>query len=168
LNSSLCEICNFHKWEDVHHQNYDSMDYDNPWNELDQHLLYLCKDCHDNIHKLATWKHSTKQEDMDKWLSLLEEINKSNIIIYEENRLKELQEDIRKKELYEKIKKENESNEKINIFFIVYFLMYIYVFNNYISPYFGWFDIAIFLIGWVIWLYLSMPLAFVIGYFRNK
>ncbi len=71
LSSLKCEICNINEWEEVHHQNYDSLDYDNPWQELDEHLLYLCKKCHNDIHTLATGYHSTKQEDLDKWLCML-------------------------------------------------------------------------------------------------
>lgn len=25
-----CELCRINDWEEVHHQNYDSLDYDNP------------------------------------------------------------------------------------------------------------------------------------------
>ena len=68
--NSKCEVCEYNEWEEVHHQNYDSLDYNNPWYELDEHLLYVCKDCHNEIH-IATGKHSSNNEDMEAWLVLL-------------------------------------------------------------------------------------------------
>ncbi len=126
LNSNLCQLCNIKKWEDVHHQNYDSMDYENPWSELDEHLLYVCKDCHEYIHTLATWRHSSHQRDMDEWLKLLTEINIKKRAKFEEKKRieeelyrkkqeeeREEREKIYKEEQrkYEKRKKEEEENE---------------------------------------------------------
>ncbi len=125
LNSNLCELCKINKWEDVHHQNYDSLDYNNPGSELDKHLIYVCKECHDHIHILATWEHSTRQEDMDEWLGLLEERNierRTNFEILQkqeaeefkikqENERKKRQEDQLRSEEYRK-KREIEENER--------------------------------------------------------
>ena len=183
LSSNLCELCHVNKWEEVHHQNYDSMDYDNPGNELDEHLLYVCKECHDSIHSLAAWKHSTNQRDMDEWLRLLEEINKIKRIEFKEkqkreeddNRRKreeakirleehkkerELEESIRKKGLEEKmvnkIKKEKEES-RVTIFVIVctifYFLLFKIKFLPFLTELDSLFIIFIFIVLYVIYIF---------------
>lgn len=43
----------------------------------------FCKECHNYIHTLSTWIHSTRQEDMDDWLRLLEKINIDRRVILE-------------------------------------------------------------------------------------
>lgn len=160
LNSNLCELCKINKWEDVHHQNYDSLDYDNPGSEVDEHLIYVCKECHDQIHTLAIWEHSTRQEDMDKWLELLEEINRERRINFEisqkqeaeeskikqENERKKIQEDQirveeyrKKKELEKTIKErelENERKKKDRevfsggLLYLILFIGYIIFYNT--------------------------------------
>jgi len=155
LDIKLCELCKINKWEDVHHQNYDSLDFNNPGNELDEHLIYVCKECHNDIHTLAIWEHSTRQEDMDKWLKLLEEKNKIRFKLFEENKEKERllkeekllknkinkeNEEIRRFKLLEKEKNENEKknrnlrllnekNEKENkenkLIFFIFIILYI-------------------------------------------
>ena len=113
LDNSQCEVCKINEWEEVHHQNYDSLDYENPWNELDKHLLYLCKKCHNEIHTV-TGKHSSKNQDMEVWLVLIKEnLNKEKEAkINKLNKIKEAEERWDKMSV---IEKKEENREKYNI-----------------------------------------------------
>ena len=125
LYTSLCEVCEENKWEHVHHQSYLSLDYENPGSELDEHLLYVCTECHHEIHN-ATWKHSSENKDMEAWLILW----KSHIENQKNIKKEKEEEEKRKVRLeYERKRSEIEKEENIRKKYICSFFTAIDIWN---------------------------------------
>ncbi|NDK08897.1 hypothetical protein EOM39_06700 [Candidatus Gracilibacteria bacterium] len=133
LNTNKCEVCCKNKGEHVHHKTYYNIDYDNPGNEKDGDLLFVCIECHEAIHKLATGKHSSNEQDIYIGLEKLRDIHKEYV-----NKLKEekvMLEEKRKIELI-RMKKEcyytfNRSKKLFFILFPLYIFLFIYVILKY-------------------------------------
>lgn len=66
IERNICECCGEKNNIQVHHKTYKNIT-----EELDEDLLVVCENCHNKIHTLASWKHSTSQEDINEWLKLL-------------------------------------------------------------------------------------------------